>query len=318
MAYKGFGVWALIGQSMSYTLTKTLMLNRIIRWMPKLQFSIERFRGLFSYGVNLMAAGVIGMLFNQLKGFLIGLRYLPADLSYYNRGESMPSILCNNINGTINQILLPALSKLQNNPEAMKSGIRRAMMLSSFLLFPSMFGLVATADNIITILFSGKWLVAAPFLRVIAIGYCFQILSSTNLMAVNAMGRSDITLKLEYIKKTIFLVLLIVGMYISPLAIAASVAFNSLCAMVINSLPNRNLIHYSILEQWQDLYPQFLISIIMAIVVWFVGKLFLNIYILFSLQVIIGLIIYCAFSSLLHLESYEYFRKTFKELSGRL
>lgn len=154
MALSGMGVWSLIAQRMSYTLTKTITLNRIVKWIPKLQFSIERFRSLFSYGIKLMASGVIGMIFNQMKGFIIGIKYEPSDLSYYNRGESLPSILCNNIEGTVNQIMLPALSKLQDNPEAMKTGLRRSMSLSSFLLFPMMFGLSATSENIITILFS--------------------------------------------------------------------------------------------------------------------------------------------------------------------
>lgn len=317
MAFKGFGVWALIGQSMSYSVTKTFMLNRIIRWIPKLQFSFERFRGLFSYGVNLMTAGVIGMIFNQMKGFLIGLHYQPADLSYYNRGESMPSILCNNINGTINQIMLPALSKLQDDPLAMKAGIRRSMMLSSYLLMPMMFGLVAVAKNAIVILFSDKWLMAVPFLQVIAVGYCFSILSSTNLMAINAIGRSDITLKLEFVKKPIFLILLLIGMFISPLAIAVAVTFNYVLAMLFNAWPNKMLIHYGLSEQWKDLYPQFLLSIFMCFIIWFVGLLNWNIYILFIIQIIVGTTIYVGCSKLLHFEAYYYAKNTLNQLISK-
>lgn len=310
LAFAGYGVWALIAQSMSYTITRTIMLNRIIRWIPKPQFSFERFRGLFSYGVNLMVAGVIGMIFNQMKGFLIGLRYQPADLSYYNRGESMPSILCNNINGTINQIMLPALSKLQDEPMAMKAGIRRSMMLSSYVLVPMMFGLVAVAKNVIVILFSDKWLPAVPFLQVIAVGYCFSILSSTNLMAINAIGRSDITLKLEFIKKPIYLALLLAGMHIGPLAIAAAVAINSILAMIFNAWPNRKLIHYSLLEQWKDVYPQFLLSFVMCAIVWVIGMLNWNIYLLFFTQVAIGSLFYIGSSRVFDLNAYRYAHNT--------
>lgn len=314
MALSGMGVWALIAQRMSYTLTKTITLNRIVKWLPRFQFSIERFRSLFSYGINLMASGVIGMIFNQMKGFLIGIKYEPSDLSYYNRGESLPSILCNNINGTVNQIMLPALSKLQDNSDAMKAGLRRSISLSSFLLFPMMFGLVATSDNIITILFSEKWLCAVPFLRVISIGYCFQILSSANLMAVNAIGRSDISLKLEFIKKPIFLVLLLIGMYIGPLAIAFSVAVNSIFAMTINAWPNRKLINYSLLEQWKDLFPQFLIAIFMSVLVSLLGMLNINIYVLFLGQVVLGGAVYLGMAKLFKLEAFSYAERTIKEL----
>lgn len=314
MALSGMGVWALIAQRMSYTLTRAITLSRIVKWFPRLQFSFERFRSLFSYGINLMASGVIGMIFNQMKGFLIGIKFEPSDLSYYNRGESLPSILCNNINGTVNQIMLPALSKLQDNPDAMKNGLRRSISLSSFILFPMMFGLVATSDNIITILFSEKWLCAVPFLRVISIGYCFQILSSANLMAVNAIGRSDISLKLEFVKKPFFLLLLLVGMYFGPLTIAMAVAVNSIFAMIFNAWPNRKLINYSLLEQWKDLFPQFLVAIFMSIMIALLGGLDINLYVLFSVQVVLGLIIYLGMSKLLKLEAFSYAERTIKEL----
>ncbi len=317
MAFGGLGVWALIGQQVSYQLTRTIALNRIIRWMPKLQFSRERFRSLFSYGINLMGAGVIGMIFNQMKGFLIGLRYQSADLSYYNRGESLPSILCNNINGTVNQIMLPALSKLQDDPEVMKNGIRRAMMLSSYLLFPMMFGLVAVAPNVITILFSEKWLPAVPFLQVIAVGYCFNILSSTNLMAVSAIGRSDIVLKLEYIKKPIFLILLVGAMYISPLAIATAVSVNYVFALIFNSWHNKKLIHYSLVEQWKDLFPQFILSIFMGLIMWSISIIDLNLYISFIVQIIVGIVTYVGLSYLFKLEALIYAKSTFYLLKNR-
>ena len=314
MAVSGMGVWALISQRISYIVTKTITLNRIVRWIPRFQFSIERFRQLFSYGINLMAGGGIGMIFNQMKGFLIGIKYEPSDLSYYNRGESLPSILCNNINGTVNQIMLPALSKLQDSPDEMKAGLRRSISLSSYLLFPMMFGLVATADNIITILFSEKWLCAVPFLRVISVGYCFQILSSANLMAVNAIGRSDISLKLEFVKKPIFIVLLLIGMYISPLAIALSVAVNSIFAMAINAWPNRKLINYSLAEQWKDLFPQFILAICMSALVALFGKLNINIYLLFFGQVVFGIVVYIGLSKMLKLEAFSYAERTIKDL----
>lgn len=313
MALSGMGVWALIAQRMSYTLMRTITLYRIVKWFPRLQFSIERFCSLFSYGINLMASGVIGMIFNQMKGFLIGVKYEPSDLSYYNRGESLPSILCNNINGTINQIMLPALSKLQDNPDAMKNGLRRSISLSSFILFPMMFGLVATSDNIITILFSEKWLCAVPFLRVISIGYCFQILSSENLMAVNAIGRSDISLKLEFVKKPIFLLLLLVGMYFGPLTIAMAVAVNSIFAMIINAWPNRKLINYSLMEQWKDLFPQFMIAIFMSVLVGILGMLDINMYVLFLGQVVLGIMVYLGMSKLFKLEAFNYAERTIKE-----
>lgn len=213
--------------------------------------------------------------------------------------------------------MLPALSKLQDKPEQVKMGIRRSVMLSSYILMPMMFGLTATAENVIPILFSDKWMPSVPFLQVIAIGYCFSILSSTNLMAISAMGRSDIVLRLEYIKKPIYLALLLIGVHISPLAIAAAVAINSICAMTLNAWPNKKLIDYSLREQWTDLWPQFVLSMVMGTAVWLLGRLDINMYILFCLQVFLGIFIYIGFSRLLRLKGYDYAIKTYKELRVR-
>ena len=133
-------------------------------------------------------------------------------------------------------------------------------------------------------------------------------------MAINAIGRSDISLKLEFIKKPIFLILLLIGMYFGPLAIAMSVSINSIFAMIINAWPNRKLINYSLLEQWKDIFPQFLISVFMSILVGLLGLLDINIYVLFLAQVILGIGIYVGLAKLFKLEAFSYAERTIKEL----
>lgn len=317
LAFYGFGVWALVIQGIIYSLTKTACLTYIIKWKPKWQFSYTRFKPLFKYGFNLMLAGIIGKIFNQARGMIIGIKYQASDLSFYNRGESLPNILCNNINGTMENILLPALSKLQDKPLEMKSGIRRSIMTSTYILTPMMFGLSSTADKVIPIVFSETWMPSVAFLRVISIGYCFHILSSTNLMAIKAIGRSDIALKLEFIKKPIFILLLLIGMQFGPLGIAITVAINSISAMIVNAWYNKSLIFYSIVEQWKDIYPQFLLSIIMAAIVFLIGLLNINIYLSFLLQIMIGVIIYWGLSYLFRLESYHYTSNLIHEVIHR-
>lgn len=203
LAYTGFGVWALVGQQLTNHVVNTLTLNRIIRWRPQWAFSYSRFKGLFSFGSKLMCANFIGTFFNELKSFIVGARYTPADLAFYNRGESMPALIGNNVNTTINAVLFPAISKLQDDKEGVKRAIRRSMMTSSYVMFPLLFILAATADKVVLILLTEKWMPCVPFMRVLCIGYCMTVLSTANIQAVNAVGRSDITLKLEFIKKTI-------------------------------------------------------------------------------------------------------------------
>ena len=114
MALTGFGVWALVGQNLVSTITNTLVLFCIIDWHPKLRFSYERFKVLFSFGWKMAVINILTTFFYQLKGYVIGYKYSATQLAFYNRGEGLPGILYNNINGTISDVLFPALSVAVN------------------------------------------------------------------------------------------------------------------------------------------------------------------------------------------------------------
>lgn len=132
MAFMGFGVWALVGQSLVNTLTNTIVLFIINQWRPKWMFSWERFRILFSFGWRMVAVNGLNAFFYQLKGYVIGYKYSASDLAYYNRGEGLPGILYNNISSTINTVLFPALSNLQDDKQAIKHALARSMRTTCF------------------------------------------------------------------------------------------------------------------------------------------------------------------------------------------
>lgn len=314
MAYWGMGVWALVGQQLTSQIVNTFTLNRIITWRPQLRFSYQRFKSLFSFGSKYMGANVIGTFFNEFKSFVIGIKYQPADLAFYNRGESLPSLLSNNINNTINAVLFPVMSKVQDDPEAIKRAVRRAMMTSSFVMCPILLGLAATSDKVVLILLTGKWMFCVPFMQVLCFQYLFGILGTANLQALNALGRSDVTLKLELIKKPIYLLLIIIGVFISPLAIAIANTCYGFIGTAINAWPNRKLVRYSFKEQLKDVSPQFGLGMIMGGVVYLIGLLPLNIYFILLMQVGTGVCVYLGMAKLFSLESYHYVVNTIRSI----
>lgn len=306
LAYWGWGVWALVGQQLSNYTVNTLTLNRIVRWKPQLIFSYGRFKELFSFGSKLMCANFLGTFFNELKSFIIGAKYSPGDLAFYNRGESLPALITNNINTTINAVLFPAISQLQNDREGVKRAIRRSMMISSFVMFPLLFMLATIADKIVLILLTERWMSCVPFMRVLCLGHCIAVLGTANLQAINALGRSDITLKLELVKKPFYVVVICIAMFISPLAIAFANVFYGLFGVVLNAWPNKKLVGYKFSEQFTDIYPQLLLSLIMSVAVYVVGLLNFDVYLLLGMQLLLGFGIYWVMSKWFSLESYDY------------
>lgn len=313
MALTGFGVWALVGQNLVSTITNTLVLFCIIDWHPKLIFSYERFKQLFSFGWKMAVVNILTTFFYQLKGYVIGYKYSAAQLAYYNRGEGLPGILYNNINGTISDVLFPALSQLQDDKEALKRALSRAMRISSFFLIPALFGLAAISDKLVIIIFSEKWAPSIPFMQVICMISCSDILGMANYQAIKAVGRADTLLKMEFLKRPAMFAVLIVTMFISPLAIAVGQLVYSILAFVVNAYPNRKYIGYPIWQQMKDVGKNFLISLVMAIVVYLLGTLGLNMYVSVVLQVVTGALLYYVMSRTLNKEDYGYVMNFVKE-----
>ena len=318
LAYFGFGVWALVGQQLSNITFNTITLYSIVKWHPQRVFSFERLKQMLGFGVNLMLANFIGAIFSQLRNFLVGTKYTPSDLAYMTTGDSFPSLISNNIDASINTVLFPALSKVQNNKEDVKKGMRRAMMTSCYLVVPALFLLIAIADHLVIVLLTEKWAFSIPYLQILSLGYCFSILSNANLQSFNAIGRSDITFKLEFVKKPFLLLILFITMQISPLAIAIGTTIYSVIALIVNLYPNKKLIDYGILEQVCDVIPQFLLSFIMAVVVFLVGLIDMNMIALLIIQVVVGMVMYLAMSYYCKLESFVYLRNAFLEYLGGL
>ncbi len=309
MAYKGFGPWALVAQTMLSTITNTFVMFTLVSWHPRLMFSWERFRILFSYAWKKSAAGFIGTFCEQLKGYLIGGKYTTADLAFFNRGEGLPDMFRSNIAGTIEAVLFPALSRLNGDTEAVKRGMRRAMMTSSFVLSPIFFGLAAISDQIIPLLYTEKWNAAIPFMQVACVTSCVIILNRANLEAILAIGRSGEVLRLEIYKKPVMLAILSVAIFFGPIAISIGMFIYSFYVLYMNTRPNAKYLNYSLSEQINDVKSGLLLSLIMAFIVYFIGIVIPNKIIAISVQIPVGVLFYCGVSHVFGFEAYIYVKE---------
>lgn len=312
LAFCGWGVWALVTQNLSSVVISTITVFSQVKWFPRFVFSKERFDELFRVGVKFMASSLIGTAFGQLKGYIVGLRYTATDLAYYNRGEGVPNIFVRNIDSTINSVLFPVFSKLQDDKDAVKSAVRRSIKTSSFLLFPMLLGLAAIADKLVIILYTEKWATCIPFMQVFCISGCFTLLNTANMQVLRGIGEVNALLKLELYKKPVMVAILSMTMFISPLAIAIGMCVYGIYTMVINAFPNRKYINYHITEQLKDVSGNAVLAIGMFICIYMMGRCNLNPYILICIQIVTGALVYCGISELLHVESWQYVKETAK------
>ena len=296
MAYHGYGAWALVGQYLTNTTVDTIVLAIVLGEKPILAFSFERVKRLFDYGIKILGSGLLIAVYIEIRSFIIGKVYTSSDLAYYDKARQFPSIFVNNIVATISAVLFPKMSSEQDNLEQVKATTKRSIRFTSYLMCPLMFGLAAIAEPLVRLLLTDKWLPCVPLLQVLCITYLWQPIHSANIQAIKAVGRSDIILKLEIIKKSIEIVILLAVMYISVDAIVISMAVNATLFVVVNAMPVKKLLGYSLKEQIKDISPSFIMSAIMAAAVWIFNFLPISSLLTLVIQIVIGFGIYLGIS----------------------
>ena len=316
LAYLGFGVWALVAQMLFNTTVDTIILWITVEWRPRKQFSFERLKGLFSYGWKLLLSALIDTIYGDIRQLIIGKVYSKEDLAFYNQGDKFPKLIVSNINSSIDSVLLPTMSKAQDDKNAVRSMTRRSIKTSTYIMMPLMAGLAVCAESLISLIMTDKWLPCVPFLRIFCFTYAFWPIHTANLNAIKAMGRSDLFLKLEVVKKIVGTIALLSTMWISPLAMAYSMLATSVLGQMINSWPNKKLMDYSYLEQVKDMLPQICLSLLMGATVYCVRFLGLNNIATLSIQVPLGAAIYILLSMLFHIDSFEYLITTVNGMLG--
>lgn len=315
MALKGFGVWALVTQQLFNLTVDTIVLWITVKWRPKLKFSFKRLKGLFSYGWKLLVSSLIDTTYENVRQLIIGKLYSSSELAYYNRGKQFPNIIVTNINTSIDSVLLPTMSNEQENKERVRDMTRRAIKTSIYIMAPLMMGLAFTSNNVVKLLLTEKWMECVPYLCIFCITYMFYPIHTANLNAIKSMGRSDLFLKMEIIKKIVGIILLLLTMRISPMAMALSLLVSGLISQLINSWPNKRLLGYSYIEQIKDILPSIILALIMGVIVYWVGLIKLPTIISFIIQVIVGMIVYIWGSKMLKIDSFEYLFDLVKKIA---
>lgn len=306
LAYRGAGSWAIVAQQLSNYTIDTIILWLTTKWRPKFMFSFKRLKSLFSFGWKLLVSGLIDTGYNQLRSLIIGKVYSASDLAYFNKANSFPGMIITNVNSSIDGVLLPSMSKVQDSKDDLKAITRRAMKTSVYIMAPLLFGLIACGKAFISILLTDKWLPSYPYMAIFCITYIFYPINTANLNAIKAMGRSDLFLKLEIIKKTVGLIVVLITYRISVMAMAYSLIFISLFTQILNSLPNKKLMKYSYFEQMKDLIPSVLLAGIMCVAVYSINFLNLNNWLTIIIQIPLGAVIYIGLSAILKLEPFMY------------
>lgn len=308
MAFAGAGIWTLVVYYFSHIVVNCFTMFLAVRWYPRLRFSVKRAKVLYGFGWKMLASSLLCSLYYDLRSLIIGKRFSTEALGYYDRGNQIPFVISSAIDSSVQSVMFPVLAKAQDDKEAVKALMRRSLTVNAMLVIPAMIGLAAVADTFIRLLLTDKWLPSVAFMQALCLGHAASALTAPNLVAIKAMGRSDIYMKLEFVRRMVMLAILIITVFAfdTALAMAYSFALSTWIDVVICSIPSGRLLNYGFGRQFATVWKTILASVIMGIAVWAVGLLAMPLLLKLLVQMALGITIYIIASWILRAEGFMY------------
>lgn len=304
MALLGFGVWALVAQTLSSQMIRTSLLWLVNRWIPSLRFSSKSFHELFGFGWKMMVSGIIDTVWKELYQVVVGRFYSPATLGQYTRAKGFSQLLSNNLTAVIQRVTYPVLSNIQDEKERMVRAYRKMIKITMFITAISTFFLGAISEPLLYCLIGPKWHDAALYLPLICISASTYPLQAINLNMLQVQGRSDLFLGLEIIKKTIALGPLFIGAFVGIMPMLYTNVLFSIIAYFLNSYYSGRMIGYSTWMQIKDIAPSYGIALVIALFVYFFKFLPITEWIILPLQILSGIIVFFTLCNITRIEEY--------------
>lgn len=269
LAYAGYGVWALVYQTLANSAFTCIFFWCQLRWIPRNSFSYSSFKEMFSYGSKLLISGLLETAFRNIYTIVIGKKFSATDLGYYSRADTFAQFGTSNFTGIMQRVTFPILSSIQDDNARLAMVYRKYLRLSAFIIFPLAVGLASVAEPFITLLIGKKWLEAVPLLQIVSFAYMWYPVHSINLNLLQVKGRSDLFLKLEIFKKMLGISILIITLPYGIKALCAGQIISSFLALILNTYYTDKLIKIGFFMQMRDLFPSLIISLSMGLFVYY-------------------------------------------------
>ena len=255
MAYKGFGVWAIVYYQLINYAVNVALLWVFSKWRPRWEYSGKSFRQLFGFGSRLAVSSLIDVVFRDLYLVLIGRLFPVATLGYYTRAHQFASFPSSNLSGILQRVSYPVLCKLQDDDAALRTAYIKFLRMSAFVVFIPMMILLAVSKPMIIVLVTEKWLPAVPLLQILCLSMMWYPVQALNLNLLQTKGRSDLFLRLEIIKKIVFIGIVIAVTRFGLQAMCWGLVANSIIALFINTTYTGKLIGVNRLMHFRELLP---------------------------------------------------------------
>ena len=308
MAYKGFGVWALVTQNLITAAIPAVVFWFYLKWRPILVFSWKSFKELFSFGFYMFLSHLLNSFGQQIQGLLIGKMYNPTTMGYYSEAHSVEKVASLSVSSTMTQVTYPLYAEVQDDRQRMINMIKRLTMTLSYITFPIMFILILLAKPVFILLYSERWLPCVPYFQVLCIAGLANCLMSVNLQPISAIGKSKVTFVWTIVKRVVGVGAVVLGLlFFGMKGLLLGVIVNNYFAYFVNIGLVSKHIGYKWSRQLLDLMPVALAAVVAAIVSYGTGYLLhLGMYPDGVVKLMVYLMIYLDWSFIFKPEAFTY------------
>jgi len=305
LAAFSFGIWSLIAFALINHLVYGVMVVFFTKWKPQFSFSLTRCKSLIGFSNHIVKAIFINTVYANLVRLAIGYKS-DVNLAYFNKAESFLLLLVAKIDHTIHGVLFPTLSEFQNDPIRLKKLIKKAIKISTYLVFPIVMGMFLIARPLVIVVLTYRWLAVIPIIQILAFDFALWPIHSVNIQAMKAIGRSDLYAKNVLIDKVIALCSVVIGLRFGLIGVAFAFVFASVLSLFIYSKPSKQFINYKLSEQLKDVLPNGVITLVMGLFVFFAGYFITADVIRLIVQIVVGVVSYVVLSQKFKNEAYVY------------
>lgn len=265
LAYHGKGVWAIVFQGLISNFVSMILLWITTKWYPQWSFSIKSFKELFGFGSKILTSGLLNTLYTNLYSIIIGKFYAPTDLGYFNRSSTFTLYPAGTITIILSRVLYPIECKLQDNKKELQNKFFLFARSTCFFVFPLMIILCITAEPLVRLVLTEKWIKIVPYMQILCFAYMWDPIMRMNYDIVNAMHRSDYTLKAEIIKKIGGGIILFATLHYGVIIMCIGLIVNTFVdIIVVTNYTKKILPQISFFNEMKQLLPILMQSIIVG------------------------------------------------------
>lgn len=309
MAYYGFGIWALVTHNLLSMLIMVLVMFIGTDLNFKLGFSIEKAKQMYAFSIKILISNLISGFGDTIRTMMIGKKYNTIELAYYDKAYTYSSYVVHIIHSSIQSVMLPVMSRQQDDLVVLKETNRKTVSMVSFVMFPILLGACVTAEPFIILLLTEKWANCVSFFALFCFFRLVGCITSVDKQAYYALGKSGIVTIYEIglLVANLTMLFLLIKKGVWAIAVGATVV--EVIGCFVLCVISSRLYGYNLLQRFQDIKRPLFNSLIMISLIYMISILGFRYEVTFGLQILIGVLVYFFMAKLSKDQNLPYFTK---------